>query len=106
MTDNPNTESLLAKIKQLTNEAIAPYHTKPKAKPYVDQLRFMEQELPDIPEIRGIFSKLVANVSNASGQVSEKERRLYIVTRDLTYFENELKRLEKNNSHLISNFLH
>jgi len=36
MNVNTNTESLLAKIKQLTNEAIAPYHTKPKAKPYVE----------------------------------------------------------------------
>jgi len=56
----------------------------------------LEHELPDIPEIRDIFSKLVCNVSTASGHVREKERRLYIVERDLAFFENELKRLEKN----------
>jgi len=95
MTINSNTESLLAKIKQLVNEAIAPHLTKPKSKPYVDQLRFLEHELLAIPEIRNIPSKLVDNVSNVSGLVCEKDRRLYIVTRDLTYFENELKRLEK-----------
>jgi len=103
MNDTPETESLLSKIKHLTKEAIAPYNTKPKAKPYVDQLRFLEHDLPEIPEIKNIFSKLVANVSNASGQVSEKERRLYIVERDLTYFVNELKRLEKNSTNLIPN---
>ena len=92
MNENSNTETLFEKIKKLTNEAIATYHTKPKAKPYVEQLKFMAFSLPDNPLLRNLFDKLVSHVDAASGHGRDKEHWLYFVSQDLVLLENELKR--------------
>jgi len=45
--NNSNAENLFSKIKKLSDEAVASYHTKKNAKPYVEQLRFLSSSLPE-----------------------------------------------------------
>jgi len=86
-------EILLTEIKKLTNEAIAPWHTKPKAKPYISNLKFLEHKIPNNPTLKKIFSDLVSHVTEASGHGRNKEHWLYFVERDLVLLESELKRI-------------
>ena len=87
-----DTEKLFKEIKNIANEAIASWHTKPKAKPYVNQLRFYGYKLPENPILKNIFYDLVSHVNEASGHGRNKQHWLYFVERDLVLLENELKR--------------
>jgi hypothetical protein len=96
MTNNSNTEDLFTKIKKLSDEAIASYHTKPKAKPYVEQLKFLRHDLPENPVSKKIFDDLVCHVEEASGHGRNKEHWLSFVSRDVILLEWELKRTGNN----------
>ena len=87
-----NTEALFANIKNLTNEAIASYYTKPQAKPYIEQLCFLRSDLPNFPSVRDLFDKLTGHVDAASGHGRNKQHWLYFVTQDLILLEWEFKR--------------
>jgi hypothetical protein len=84
-------ENLLTEIKKLTNEATVSYHTKPKAKIYVSQLKCLESKIPKNPKLKQIFYKLVNHVDVASGQIKNKQHWLYFVEQDLVSLEHELK---------------
>jgi len=88
--NNSNAESLFTEIKKYTNEAIASYNTKPKAKPYIDRLKLLRSKLPLNQKIRGIFIKLVNHVFAASGQARDKQHWLYFVEWDLSLLEDSV----------------
>jgi len=101
MSENSNYESLFTEIKKITDEAIAPHHTKKTAKPFVKQLERIEYRLPEKPELRHIFSEFVCYVLAASGQGRNKQQYLDRVSQDLVLIEWELKAIAKNSTHLI-----
>ena len=89
---NSNARNLLAEIKKTTNEAVASYNTKPKAKPYIQRLIFLRSNLPDYPSVRSIFDELVCHAEAASGHGRDKQHWLSFVTQDLILLEWEFKR--------------
>jgi len=91
MSENSNTENLLAKIKQLKDDAVATYHTKKTAKPFVEQLKSIEYQLPENPALRYLFCEFVCYVSEASGQGRDKQHWLSSVAQYYNRFENDLK---------------
>ena len=94
--NSPNNNNLFKDIKKLTNEAIASYNTKPKAKPYISLLKFLRHKLPVNQKIRDIFDKLVNHVEHASGNSKQKQHWLYFVERELDLLEWEFNHLNQN----------
>jgi len=93
--NNNSKEELFLKIKKLSYEAVASYLTKPKAKPYVEQLDFLRSDLPNEPLIKSIFDKLVGSVDAATGQIRDKQHWLYFVERNLHLLKWEFNRLNR-----------
>jgi len=93
MGNNIITETLFSEIKKLSGEAVASYHTKKNAKPYVEQLLFLRANLPDNPSVRDLFDKLVNHVDAATGHGRDKQHWLFFVSRDLVLLELEFNRL-------------
>lgn len=71
-------------IKQLVDSAI--YATnKKEAKNYINKLKFCGYNV--VGNTRNIFNTLVACVDNASGRVSDKERKISFVRQELYKLE-------------------
>jgi len=93
--NNTKEENLFSEIKRLSYEAVASYLTKPKAKPYVQQLNLLRYRLPQKQPFVSIFDKLVGSVDAATGQIRDKQHWLYFVERHLTLLEWEFSRLNR-----------
>jgi len=79
-------------IKQLVDSAIyAP--NKSEAKNYINKLNFYGYSI--VGNTRNIFSSLVSYVDNASGRVSDKERKISFVQQEL--YKLEWHGVEKDN---------
>ena len=78
-------------VERLVEQALeAP--SKNAAKPYVDQLDFLEESGNYGGYTKCIFSELVSSVKRASGSVSDKERLCYFARQDLYKLQGQIER--------------
>ena len=74
------TQEEYSKIKQLVENALSSYN-KAEAKKYIDQIQYCAYGLTG--NARNILASLEACVKEASGRISDKERKKYFVTMEL-----------------------
>ena len=78
-------------VERLVEQALeAP--SKNAAKPYVDQLDFLEGCENYGGYTKCIFSELVSSVKRATGSVSDKERLCYFARQDLYKLQGQIER--------------